>query len=313
MTQAKSNEFARPIEPDSRPVLFGEVTLETYPDGRVAVGGSPFNIAWHLRGFGADPLLISKVGQDDQGGVILQLMRSWGMDLSGLQHDSSLPTSTTSLSIVHGQPVYATPPAQAYDSIGAAEAINAISRVEQPFLLHGILALREFESQATLEQLVDQADTPVFVDANLRDPWWRQVNLIPVLSRANVLRLSDDELQALIEAFGYTENSLAESLRQLHEDFSIDVVIVTLGSSSAMLSTLAGEAYSADIKVDVKLVDTVGVRDAFTAVAYLGLLKNWPAEQLIERALQFAALISALPGATHKEASLYETMLEDWL
>lgn len=297
---------------DARPILFGEVTLEQYPNGDIAVGGSPFNIAWHLKGFGLDPLLIGKIGQDDEGGVILQMMRSWNMDISGLQHDSVLPTAVTTLSIVHGQPVYNTPPAQAYDAIGTESALRAVSKISSGALLHGTLALREFESQTTLDGVLSAKEMPVFLDANLREPWWNQVNLIHILNRASVLRLTEAELQILSGVFGYAANNLAESLQRLQEDFSLDVVVVSLGKSAAIMSTLAGEAYSAEVNLGVTEVDAVGVRDAFTAVVYFGLLKNWSPQDLMERALLFATLVSALPGATQKDRSVYESLLDDW-
>ena len=39
------------------------------PSGTVdaALGGAPFNVAWHLRGFGHDPLMVSRVGRDEKG------------------------------------------------------------------------------------------------------------------------------------------------------------------------------------------------------------------------------------------------------
>jgi len=45
--------FTQPLT-DS-PVLFGEILFDRFPDGREVLGGAPFNVAWHLRGFGLDP------------------------------------------------------------------------------------------------------------------------------------------------------------------------------------------------------------------------------------------------------------------
>lgn len=36
---------------------------DRFPDGNKVPGGVPFNLAWHLRGFGEAPLFISRVGQ----------------------------------------------------------------------------------------------------------------------------------------------------------------------------------------------------------------------------------------------------------
>jgi len=37
----------------ARPVLFGEVLFDHFPDGSEVLGGAPFNVAWHLQGLGA--------------------------------------------------------------------------------------------------------------------------------------------------------------------------------------------------------------------------------------------------------------------
>ncbi len=50
-----------------RPVIFGEVLYDCFPDGQAVLGGAPFNVAWHLQGFGRAPLFISRVGDDPLG------------------------------------------------------------------------------------------------------------------------------------------------------------------------------------------------------------------------------------------------------
>jgi fructokinase len=52
---------------EGRPVIVGEVLFDTLPSGEAMLGGAPFNVAWHLKGFGLDPLFISKVGEDCNG------------------------------------------------------------------------------------------------------------------------------------------------------------------------------------------------------------------------------------------------------
>ena len=51
----------------------------TSPDGSRVLGGAPFNVAWHLRGFGANPLVISAVGDDAEGREVLERMTSWDL------------------------------------------------------------------------------------------------------------------------------------------------------------------------------------------------------------------------------------------
>ena len=50
-----------------RPLIFGEVLFDRFPDGSIVLGGAPFNIAWHLQAFKQSPLFISRVGDDPLG------------------------------------------------------------------------------------------------------------------------------------------------------------------------------------------------------------------------------------------------------
>ncbi len=86
------------------PVIFGEVLFDRFPDGNSVLGGAPFNVAWHLQAFGARPLLISSVGDDELGAEIRQTMQDWGMDDSGLQTDAAHPTGTVEVSFNAGEP-----------------------------------------------------------------------------------------------------------------------------------------------------------------------------------------------------------------
>ena len=68
----------------NRPIIFGEVLFDCFPDGSRVLGGAPFNVAWHLQAFGAEPLFVSRVGNDPMGRKIRDAMLQWGMDTSGL-------------------------------------------------------------------------------------------------------------------------------------------------------------------------------------------------------------------------------------
>ena len=35
----------------TRPVVFGEVLFDCFPDGSRVLGGAPFNVAWHCQAF----------------------------------------------------------------------------------------------------------------------------------------------------------------------------------------------------------------------------------------------------------------------
>ena len=66
--------------------VFGEVLYDCFPDGKEILGGAPFNVAWHLSGFGQSPLFVSRVGDDPAGREIRGRMRrgDWRFGTHGL-------------------------------------------------------------------------------------------------------------------------------------------------------------------------------------------------------------------------------------
>lgn len=109
-----------------RPLIFGEVLFDRFPDGSVVLGGAPFNVAWHLQAFGLAPLVISRVGRDALGGAVVAAMTGWGMDRRGVQFDATHPTGTVEVAFQAGEPHYAIVDRVAYDIIAAGDAFCSV-------------------------------------------------------------------------------------------------------------------------------------------------------------------------------------------
>ena len=87
------NEAGGKYEPGpGRPVVFGEVLFDDFEAGPKVIGGAAFNLAWNLESFGLAPLFISRIGSDSLGEQVLEIMRSYGMDTSGVQVDGERRT-----------------------------------------------------------------------------------------------------------------------------------------------------------------------------------------------------------------------------
>jgi fructokinase len=65
---------------DSRVILFGEALVDELPSTDGHPGGAPFNVACHLRAFGVEPLLISRVGEDPEGEMLRRAALRQGLD-----------------------------------------------------------------------------------------------------------------------------------------------------------------------------------------------------------------------------------------
>ena len=80
-----------------QPLIFGEVLFDRFPDGSEVLGGAPFNVAWHLQGFGLRPRLISRIGEDRAGRRVVEAMDRWGLDTAGVQRDLRRPTGAVDI------------------------------------------------------------------------------------------------------------------------------------------------------------------------------------------------------------------------
>jgi len=172
------------------PVIFGEVLFDIFPDGNQILGGAPFNVAWHLQGFGAQPLMISAVGDDDLGRDILGRMSHWGMETSGIQVDIEHPTGIVKVIMNQGDPSYDVVQDSAWDFIQSGPALEAIESQSVSMLYHGSLAARSHTSRQTLASIRKMEIAPVFIDVNLRPPYWKQGQLEELLAGASWIKLN---------------------------------------------------------------------------------------------------------------------------
>lgn len=286
----------------ARPLIFGEVLFDRFPDGSEVLGGAPFNTAWHLHGFGAEPLFVSRVGEDAAGTRVLAAMRAWGMDVSAMQTDPAHATGSVEVALVDGEPSYRIQPEQAYGHIEPPGGI-----AEPALLYHGSLALWAADSRRALDDLAGRWRAPIFLDVNLRPPWWREADLAGWIGRATWVKLNSDELDRL----GAGSGSPAERAGRLMARYDLERVILTLGEEGALAVDRNGSAQVAPAG-RVEVVDTVGAGDAFASVSMLGLLEGWPLDVSLRRAQDFASAVVGQRGATAADPAYYRRFAEAW-
>jgi fructokinase len=288
----------------SRPAIFGEVLYDRFP-GQSVLGGAPFNVAWHLQAFGQNPLLISRVGEDELGSRIVHAMHDWGMDTSALQLDPEHPTGTVEVDIVDSEPHYDILDQTAYDFIDSS---SLPSLAPGTLLYHGSLALRHSVSRQALATLKSRYETSLFIDVNLRPPWWQIDTLGPLLEDARCLKLNEAELLAL----GGRSGPLPDQARAMRRQLALELLIVTCGSRGAIAVSSDDSVARIAPEKSAKVVDSVGAGDAFTSVMILGLQRQWPLAEALFRAQQFASAIVEVRGATVRQREFYQTWINNW-
>ena len=291
-------------------MVFGEVLFDVFPDGTRVLGGAPFNVAWHMRGLGADPALITAVGDDEPGREVLERMEGWDLDRTGVQLDDRHRTGDAIVSSRDGRTTFDIALGQAWDAIADGPARRAMPETTR-LIYHGTLALRTDRTFQTLKSLTRKT-IPTFVDLNLRDPWVRNERIHWCLSTARWVKLNEDELGRIAGAPAGTEDECIAAARRLAADYTIHQVIVTRGQAGAMAVSDAGDVIRVEAPPVPRMVDTVGAGDAFSSVVCLGILRGWSVTLTLRRAAAFAADVCGIQGGTTTDSSLYERHLRAW-
>lgn len=299
----------RPLE-NARALIFGEVLFDVFPEAAV-IGGAPFNVAWHLHGFGLQPLFVSRVGEDAAGERVLETMRAWGMDEAGVQIDSRYPTGEVRVELGGGGHTFEILPDRAYDHIDADAACRVVAGQGIGLIYHGTLALRGESSRDALRALQESVSAPRCVDINLRAPWWQPSLVQAVIDGAAWVKLNEDELAIVGSEAAAGEDDIATRARALRGHHRIDTLIVTCGAEGALFVDNGGLVRAAAAAAG-EVVDTVGAGDAFAAVALLGMMRGWDTSTTLHRALAFAAWICTVRGAVVDDPGRYRRFLDDW-
>ncbi len=250
---------------------FGEIIWDVYPDKK-CIGGAPLNFAAHASSEGADVSLLSSVGEDELGREALEIIKKHGVDTSLVSVNSGLPTGQCTVTLSEmGVPSYKIEENTAYDAISLPKESKTFGFDAFAF---GSLALRGGNNRRVVKDLLEQnVAKEIFVDINLRAPFYSKENVVFCLENATILKVRDEELQNVaLTAFGEKLENEAAIEKLLNEFENIKLLILTCGGDgSVAYDTENGDVYRCEPR-KVEVVSTVGAGDSYGAsflVSYL--------------------------------------------
>lgn len=282
--------------------IFGEVLFDCFPTGEKVLGGAPFNVAWNLHSFGDEPKFISRIGKDNYGDDILKAAQNCGMNTELIQIDEKRPTGLVEVTIQNDEPSYNIVNNSAYDFIDADQLTDSSAA---GILYHGTLCLRNKNSLSAYDKMRQNKNLKIFIDVNLRSPWWQKDQVLTLLNHAHWAKMNEDELDLLI----VTAEDMKTKMTTLQKNYNLEQIIITRGAKGTAILTDKNEFHMQAPEKVKELVDTVGAGDAFSSVYIHGLRAGWPVDQNLHHAQNFAGKVIGLRGATTTDLNFYQAFM----
>jgi fructokinase len=274
----------------------GELLWDLLPDGK-QLGGATTNFAYHAHALGAEAWVVSQVGNDPLGREILARFHVLGLPADLVTIDPRAPTGTVSVELsADGQPRFTIHENVAWDNLPATKAgLDVVGRADA--VCFGSLAQRSPGARAAIRALLAAAPPQALrvFDINLRQHFFSPEVITRSLELATVLKINDQELPVLAEMFRLRGDTF-EQLKELALRFQLSLVALTRGARGSLLYSRAG--FSDHPGAPVKVVDSVGAGDAFTAAVTLGLLAGWDLDTINRRANELAGYVCSQAGGT---------------
>lgn len=285
----------------ARIISLGEVLWDLFPDA-ARFGGAPANFAGHAALLGADVAFISAVGDDDYGQKAISILRGFGVDINRLQVIPNSRTGTVSVVLDQdGNASYTIHEGSAWDRIEWNQDVEC-RLTDADAVYFGTLGQRSELSRNTIRRYLraaQEAGVPRILDINLRPPFYDKAMICDSIRLASILKLSDDELFAVCNAFEIpVDEPPGALLRRVIDKQKLDLVVMTRGAEGALLVT--PDELVEQSAIPTLVCDTVGAGDSFTAAFLLGVLRGETHQSNLLNACSVAAAVCAYSGAIQR-------------
>lgn len=306
-------------------VALGELLIDFTPEGKSEngnmlfernPGGAPANVLACLAKLGKRTSFIGKVGEDEFGRFLRQVLIDKGIAVDGLAMDREV---NTTLAFVHlqadGERSFSF-----YRNPGADTRLKPEEIKEEMFdarIFHfGSLSLTDEPARsATITALNMAKDTKLLVsyDPNLRPHLWPNLDeartqILSVIDQADIVKVSGEELKFLTDS-----EDIKDGSERLYQEYGLRMLLVTLGKDGCYyrLGDFCGQVPG----FKVNTIDTTGAGDAFLGGILFQIfqrenkIEHWTAEEIamsVEFANAIGALVTTRKGAIPAMPNLAE-------
>lgn len=277
-----------------------------YPTLKAQPGGAPGNFLAALQKYGCTTALMSKVGEDAFGNLLVNTLDTLGISTKGIVKDPSVFTTLAFVTLdATGNREFSFARKPGADTRLRVEELDTALLDSCKVLHFGTLSLTGEPARSATKAAVAYAKEHgklISFDPNLRKPLWPNDEVAKEqiewsLHQADIVKISDEEIEFL---WGISPE---EGAQKLLREYGVRLVYATLGPKGCHFANAQGYGKVAS-PTGIHVVDTTGAGDIFggSAMSQFLRLNKEPEELTVEemRAVtRFACCAASLSTQTH--------------
>jgi fructokinase len=283
-------------------VGLGELLWDVFPQRR-QLGGAPANFAYISSLLGDHGIVASRVGMDSLGDEARCRLQHLRLPTDFLQEDGLYQTGTVNVRIdSSGQPQYEITQPVAWDFFEMTPQWTALAE-QASAVCYGTLAQRSEHSRKAVQSFLETAPNRTIrvFDVNLRQAFFTRDVLLQSAKNANIIKMNHEELPKVLELIGAPaalrdESDSRKAAQWLLQDAGAQLICITSGASGSLL--VSRHEVHEHAGFSIKVADTVGAGDAFTAALVHHFLRAAPMATMNEAANRMGAWVASQAGAT---------------
>ncbi|XP_069147559.1 probable fructokinase-5 [Solanum lycopersicum] len=298
-------------------VCFGEMLIDFVPDSSgvslaestgflKAPGGAPANVACAITKLEGTSAFIGKVGDDEFGRMLVDILKSNGVNSEGVLFDKHARTALAFVTLKkNGEREFMFYRNPSADMLLKDSELN-LGLIKQAKIFHygSISLITEPVRSAHMVAMKSAKDAGVLLsyDPNVRLPLWpspeaAREGIKSIWNEADFIKVSDDEVNFLTQKDADKE----ETIMSLWHD-RLKLLVVTDGEKGCRYFTKSFKGKVSGFSV--KTVDTTGAGDAFVGSLLVSIAKDpsiFQDEEKLKKALKFSNACGAI-STTQKGA-----------
>jgi len=281
----------------SNTLLYGLILYDII-EGKRFIGGPAINIALHMAFHDEQPTLVSCIGNDSLGSTAKKMLVDNHVSTDFIKIDNIHDTGTVPVFLdKKGIPTFEILQSVAYDFITLTnEQLIKLSRTSFDILYFGTVVQRTVTSADTLRKILDSVSyKSIFFDINLREGHFTKEVIEFSLSQTNIFKLNDQEILWVAAIFGLETQEEQKIVDWVFKQFPVSIILLTRGENGASVFTPGVRNDIAGIKVKVK--DTVGSGDAFSAGFIMEYINSGDLMVAAEKGNELGAYVASRSGA----------------